>query len=75
MTLLAICNQEDKQKTILLGTKIGNTSHETILIRMEKSKRLKEIVDCSDILKEHLKISSNETHKVYKFKKINKFYI
>ncbi|XP_051165531.1 protein zwilch homolog [Leptopilina boulardi] len=64
VTLLAICNQEDKQKTILLGTKIGNTSHETILIRMEKSKRLKEIVDCSDILKEHLKISSNETHKI-----------
>ncbi|XP_043482154.1 protein zwilch homolog [Leptopilina heterotoma] len=62
--LIAVCNQEDKQKTVLLGTKINKKCHETILVQIQEPKRISEIANCSYILNEHLKMSSVKAHEV-----------
>ena len=65
MSILAVCDQKDKQNTVLLGTSIETDCHKTILVRMQEPKVISEITpDCSDILKQHLKMSSVKSHEV-----------
>lgn len=65
MSLLAVCNQEDKDKTVLLGTRIGRGYLRTILVRIREPKPISQVTDYKDFLKEHLEASGAKAHEVF----------
>lgn len=64
VSLLAVCNQEDKDKTVLLGTRIGRGYLRTILVRIREPKPISQVTDYKDFLKEHLEASGAKAHEV-----------
>ena len=65
VSIIAVCDQQDKEQTVLLGTNIESDWHKTIFVRNQESKVISQIkADCSDFVKEHLRMSSAKAHEV-----------